>query len=572
MIFHSPSWVPKLANPPSSVTIPEFIFDESTGRAPFAQSRDPFVCGITGKSFSVQEVKERVDLLARGLAPELNWSSNAGTEFEKVVAVFSLNSIDYGTVSWATHLLGGLVSPVSAAYTAKELEFQLRDSKAKCLFTCSPLLEIALIAAKAVGIPENRIYVLQVAGTGVQGTVNGLKTVDDLIRNGRRRPSLERLRLGNGDGARRAAFLCYSSGTSGFPKGVMISHRNVISNILQVDAYERLHRESAEVALGILPMSHIYGLIMLLHENVYRGDSSVVLPKFDFAQSLDAIQRFKITTLFLVPPIFVLLIKSKSVVEQHDLSSVIHAVTGAAPLGEETAAQLQQMFPRWLIRQGYGLTETSTVVSSTSGKDIWMGSCGSLIPGCEARLVTEEGKEVENCDQAGELLIRSPSVALGYFNNPKANNETFKNGWLCTGDKAMFRKAPSGNQHLFIIDRMKELVKVKGHQVAPAELETHLLTHPAVGDCAVIPVPDEYYGEVPKAFVTKSSSVCMAECDALVKQSILRHAKQGKANYKWLRGGVEFIDAIPKSPSGKILRRVLIDQERRKKRQIEARL
>lgn len=192
------------------------------------------------------------------------------------------------------------------------------------------------------------------------------------------------------------------------------------------------------------------------------------------------------------------------------------------------------------------------------------------------RLVSAEGNEITDYDQPGELLVKSPAVVLGYLNNDKANRETFVwdgqgSRWMRTGDEAVIRKAPSGTEHVFIVDRIKELIKVKGLQVAPAELEAHLLTSPLVADCAVIPVPDDQAGEVPKAFVVKSPNVGN-KSDWLLKKEIQKHVEQHKSRHKWLKGGVEFIDAVPKSPSGKILRRLLRDKERENRRKAGAKI
>lgn len=248
----------------------------------------------------------------------------------------------------------------------------------------------------------------------------------------------------------------------------------------------------------------------------------------------------------------------------------------------------------------------------SSFKDLWLGSCGSLIPGVRVKLVNPEGVEVTGLNQPGELVVQSKSVVLGYLNNEKANNETFLpdtdgNGrWMRTGDEAEIRVSPAGNEHIFIVDRIKELIKVKvskspsplknftispfplysspsskkplhltstqGLQVAPAELESHLLSHPSVADCAVIPVPDAAAGEIPKAYVVKSTSVGIEENDALVKRDISKWVEDHKARHKWLKGGVEFIDVIPKSPSGKILRRLLRDREKEARRAKGAKL
>lgn len=256
----------------------------------------------------------------------------------------------------------------------------------------------------------------------------------------------------------------------------MISHYNVIANTIQVCTFEQnsrnLRRKGPtdkaylENVLGVLPMSHIYGLVLIAHCSTWRGDSVVVLPKFDFEQCLNTIQNHKINTLFLVPPVIILFTQRASALSKYDLSSVRAIFTGAAPLGRETAEALWKIFPNWIIRQGYGLTETCVVVSSSIETDIWLGSSGSLLPGVETRIVTTDCKEITSLDTSGELWVKSPSLTLGYLNNEKANRETFvleEDGsrWLRTGDEAVFRKAPSGYEHLFIVDRIKELIKVK---------------------------------------------------------------------------------------------------------------
>jgi len=241
-----------------------------------------------------------------------------------------------------------------------------------------------------------------------------------------------------------------------------------------------------------------------------------------------------------------------------------------------------------------GLTETSTVVCSSPEDDIWFGSSGSILPGFTCKIVSPEGVELTGYDEPGELVVQSPSVVLGYLNNDKANAETFiadtdgKGRWMRTGDEAVVRVAPSGNEHIFIVDRIKELIKVKvsrpklslcnmtnvlqGLQVAPAELEAHLLKLPSVADCCVIPVPDDAAGEVAKAFVVKSSSVSIEDNDRITARAIAKHVEEHKARHKWLKGGVEFIDVIPKSPSGKILRRLLRDKEKEARRAKGAKL
>jgi ribosome assembly protein SQT1 len=221
-----------------------------------------------------------------------------------------------------------------------------------------------------------------------------------------------------------------------------------------------------ENALGLLPLSHIYGLVVIAHASIWRGDGVVILPKFEFESFLKAVQDHKVNMLYLVPPIIILMTKNKAVLDKYDLSHVTGVFTGAAPLGKETADDLNSLFPSWAIRQGYGLTETCTVVCSTPNFDIWPGSSGSLISGMHVRIVTPEGKEVTKYDEPGELWVDSPSVVLGYLNNEKANRETFVTAddgrrYMRTGDEVVVKKSPKGNEHLFIVDRIKELIKVK---------------------------------------------------------------------------------------------------------------
>lgn len=220
-----------------------------------------------------------------------------------------------------------------------------------------------------------------------------------------------------------------------------------------------------DIALGLLPQSHIYGLIVISHCSTYRGDQVIILPKFEIQHYLTAIQKYKINTLYIVPPIIIAMVKNQEVLKKFDLSSVRSIFTGAAPLGKETAEELSSLYPKWHIRQGYGLTETCTVVCSSSPFDIWFGSSGCLIPGFEVKLMSIEGNEITGYNQPGELLVKSPSIVLGYLKNDKATMETFvdmpEGRFMRTGDECEVRVSPSGNEHIWVVDRIKELIKVK---------------------------------------------------------------------------------------------------------------
>jgi acyl-CoA synthetase (AMP-forming)/AMP-acid ligase II len=328
--------------------------------------------------------------------------------------------------------------------------------------------------AARVGIPKARMFIHEMSPLITAGLSNpGLKTTDDLIRAGGKLPSFKAADTywKKGDGAKRIAFLCYSSGTSGLPKGVMIAHYNVIANSLQYVTFGQPNRTSemkkrgvrdyTENCLGLLPMSHIYALVVVCHASPYRGDGVVVLPRYDFKLLLKTIQDYKMEMLYLVPPMIIHMAKQPDVVKQFDMSSVRAMFTGAAPLKEDTARELLKVLPNIDLLQGYGLTETATVVCATVPQDIWLGASGSLLPGCIARIFTPEGKEVTEYNQTGELWVHSPSVVVGYLNNKKATDETFVTAddglrYMRTGDEVVIAKSPEGNEHVFITDRIKE--------------------------------------------------------------------------------------------------------------------
>ncbi|OBT84392.1 hypothetical protein VE02_06742 [Pseudogymnoascus sp. 03VT05] len=586
MVFTPPASSPAMLEIPDTVTLPDFVLDNKYRSVPHELARNPFTCGLSGKTYTSLEWKDRVGWLARAFQQALGFQVNQGTEWEKVIGIYTLNTVDTLTVSFAVHYLNGIASPANAAYSAAELAYQLKAAGAKAIFTCIPLLENALQAAKIVGIPEKHVYILDMADAFTGGKKVPFKTVRELIEQGKNLPAIEPLKWTQGQGERQTAFLCFSSGTSGLPKGVMISHRNCITNIIQITLHEQHARDGKgpkggprqDVTLGLLPFSHIYGLVIICLTGAFRGDETIVLPKFELATFLQAIQEYKISVLFIVPPIVIGLINAHQSSSRYDLTSVESIFTGAAPLGESTARDLAKLHPTWLIRQGYGMTETCTGVCLTTEEDVWFGSSGHLLPGFTVKIVRPDGSEVTAHDEEGELLVQSHSVVLGYLNNPEANAETFMpdtdgNGrWIRTGDVAIVSVAPSGNEHITITERIKELIKVNGHQVAPAELEALLLSHPSVADAAVIPVPNDRAGEVPRAYVVKSARVSVEENDKIVKRDIAKYVEANKSRYKWLAGGIEFIDVIPKSPSGKILRRLLRDKEKEDRRKAGGKL
>ena len=336
------------------------------------------------------------------------------------------------------------------------------------------------------------------------------------------------------------AAIPYSSGTTGLPKGVMLTHRNLVANVLQSE--EVIRMESDDVVIGVLPFFHIYGQTVIMNMGLHNGAPIVTMPRFDLDQFLGLIEEHRVTIANVVPPIALALAKHPAV-DGADLSSLRLIMSGAAPLGAELSDAVSTRLDVATV-QGYGMTETSPVthVCPIEPDRIKAGTIGLPVPGTETRVVDPETRED---GRRGELLIRGPQVMAGYLNNESATRHTIDaDGWLHTGDVAEV----DDDGYFAIVDRLKELIKYKGFQVPPAELEAILITHPAVADCAVIGVPDEEAGELPKAFVVCSGEV---EDDEILEFVAAKVSPQKKIRL------LERIEAIPKSASGKILRREL---------------
>ena len=328
----------------------------------------------------------------------------------------------------------------------------------------------------------------------------------------------------------------------------MLTHRNIVANLAQCDFVDP--SEPGDHTIGVLPFFHIYGMVVILCMMLRRGATVVTLPQFDLETYLRLNSQYRCRTAYLVPPIALALAKHP-MVEQFDLSSLELVNSGAAPLGAELELAVEKRIG-CLTKQGYGMTEASPVTHFTPNEreNVRHGSCGIVIANTQVRILDlESGKEL-GVGERGELLIRGPQIMKGYLNNAEATAQAIDaDGWLHTGDVGY----ADADGFFFIVDRLKEFIKYKAYQVAPAELEAVLLTHPAVADAAVIPKADTEAGEIPKAFVVKRAEVSAAEIMAFVAERV--------APYKKIRE-VEFIEKVPKSASGKILRRELIAMER----------
>lgn len=482
-----------------------------------------------------------------------------------VLAIFSANSIEYPLVVFGTFFTGGVNTLVNPVYRQTEVANQLRDSKAKVVFTTNELLDTALAACHIAGIPTSHVIVAADKGSAAsEGTTD---LIDMLLNTSNSARDI--LRAETARKPDDLAFLCYSSGTTGLSKGVKLSHRNLISNLLQWDAGETYLNATSSV-ISVLPFSHIYALNVLIMNPIRRMMSSFVMSRFHPTKFLELVQTHSITASFIVPPIVKALLGPEA--SKYKLSSLDFLCSGAAPLSPELARDVCQRYSLQ-ISQGFGLTETSPVLCYARFDGTkYRGSVGKLLPNIELRIVDEDGQE-QQVNGHGELQVRGPNVMSGYLNNDEANLNAFTtDGFFKTGDLGYV----ADDGCVYLVDRIKELIKYKGFQVPPVELENLLLTHPAILDCAVIgrncdievtELPTAYCVLRPSALASGSNlPVGWADLDDSGSMTSLHHKLAREiidfvglkvANYKKLRGGVVFTDAIPRVPAGKILRRVL---------------
>jgi acyl-CoA synthetase (AMP-forming)/AMP-acid ligase II len=515
-VFTSP--LPDVEIPATTITT--LVFRHASRLA----DRDAIIDGLSGQSYTFGQLQNAVRRSAGGLAAR-------GMSKGDIVAILCPNLPEYAIVFHAVATVGGIVTTINPSYTVAEITTHLADSKAKLIFTIPPLLETAKAAASATGVEgifvigddEGAISLSELTATGPFDGDPDIDPVDDVV------------------------VLPYSSGTTGHPKGVQLTHRNLVANLAQ---YEQITTTNEnDVILAVLPFFHIYGMQVLMNGVLHMGARTITMPFFDLEQFLRLIQDHRVTRVAVVPPIVLALAKSP-LVDKYDLSSLVQIGSGAAPLSAEVEAEAMRRTGAQVV-QGFGLTETSPVTHAMPPDEVRSGSIGVPIPNTEIRVVDPQTGDDLGVGESGELWIRGPQVMKGYLNDEEATRESIDDeGWLRTGDVGHV----DGDGFWYITDRIKELIKYKGFQVAPAELEAVLLTHPAVVDAAVIGVADREAGEIPKGFVV------LRPDDETTAEQIMTYVSERVAGYKQIRR-IEFIDAIPKSPSGKILRRVLRERD-----------
>ena len=511
------------------VVIPEIPLSEFVlAGAATLGDKPALIDGPSGRTITYAQLPALVRRVAAGLAAR---GLKKGDRF----AILSPNLPEYIVAFYAVASLGGIVTTVNPLYTVDEIAKQLQDAGARFILTVPPFLANAQAAAQHAKIDEIFVF----------GEGDGATPFAALLANGGVPPAVSI------DPRKDLVALPYSSGTTGMPKGVMLSHYNLVAQLCSGRGLtDAAFLTPQDTVLGFLPFFHIYGIVAFMNLSLLQGVTVVTMPRFDLEQYLQLVQKYGVTILHVVPPV-VLALAKHPIVSNFDLSKVRAAFSAAAPLGNEIATAMHQRLG-FRVSQAYGMTEVSGAshLGPNTEDKIKPASAGRLMPNMECKIVElGTGAELPVGEQ-GEILVRGPIVMQGYFGQADATRATIDaEGWLRTGDVGYVDK----DGDFYIVDRTKELIKYKGLQVAPAELESVLLGNPAIADACVIGIPDEEAGEVPKAFVVKRSEISADQVMAWVAERVAPHKKVRR---------VEFIDALPRSPAGKLLRRKLIERER----------
>jgi len=478
--------------------------------------------GASGRSLSYAQLAAAVSSFAAGLAAR---GFGKGDTF----CTFLPNLPEFAVAFHGVLAAGGRCTTANPLYTARELGHQLAETRASMLLTVPQFLEVAREAATPTGC---EVVVL--------GDAAGTTPFSELLGDPEAAPEVAI------DPAVDIAAILYSGGTTGLPKGVLLSHHNLVATLALAE--QAFDLDTEDVVIAALPFFHIYGLHVILNMALQAGAAVVSMPRFELGQFLDLIERHRVTRAYIVPAMAVAMADTD--LSGRDLTSLRHVLSAAAPLGNDlTEAVERQLGCR--VGEGFGMTEMSGVthLAPPLAGSRKIGSLGPPIPGVECRLVDPETGEDVPTGERGELWMRSPKVMQGYLNNPQATAETIdSDGWLRTGDIAVM----DTDGWYAIVGRIKEIIKSKGFQVFPAELEMILSGHPAIADCAVIGVPDERAGEVPKAYVVPAA----AHFDP---DAVIQYVAERVAPYKRIRA-ITTVQQIPRSASGRILRHVLREQ------------
>ncbi|OSD07162.1 acetyl-CoA synthetase-like protein [Trametes coccinea BRFM310] len=534
----------------------DFIFNSPALQEP--EDKVLLIDPFGGKTWKKNEFKERVyDCATAFLTPESQGGFGFAPEGE-MVAIMSPNCLEYVTLVHSLFRVAIPFALIPASSTAFELQHLFRTSEATRFFVHPTLLPQALEVAQVMGLPHDRVYVME-------GRVEGRRDVGSVIRAVRERKVS---RVASKPVTRTTlAYLVFSSGTSGLPKAVMISHRNVVISLVQAalaaeyEGPNPMLETIPPVSLGFLPFYHTYGLHYVVIRPVAQVIPTIVLPRWNVDAVLDLIPKYRVSILSLTPPAMLQLVNHPRI-RQVDLSSLVLTGSGAAHLPPKLAQAFKQLLKNVeSVGEGYGMSEMTISGTRTAHPKFGgpkPGSAGVLLPGMEAKIVREDGT-LAGPNEPGELWLLGENIALGYWRNEKATKETFVDGWLHTGDKFRIDE----DQHFFFVERAKDILKVSGAQVSPTEIEEAILAHPdkLIVDVTVAGVSGGRTSDekVPRAWIVLSEEG-KRRGEKEVVQELHTWVQKNLSKYKWLRGGIEIVDEIPKNPTGKVLRRVLQDR------------
>nr|XP_023025173.1 luciferin 4-monooxygenase-like [Leptinotarsa decemlineata] len=495
--------------------------------------RDALVDASTGITLSYNGILEQTCNLAEALR-------RCGTGPDSINVICSENNLEYFIPVLACLYLGCTVVPINHLYTSYELEYSLELTEPNIIF-CS---QATLKNIRKCGEKYLTKLIVIDSTDDVPGTITLKEFVTEHL-NGISVMSQEFQPFNASNPAKHVAFILSSSGTTGLPKGVMITHEMILVRIAQSRHPLMISTTEHKVNLGILPFFHVYGMCIGITSIVNR-EILVILKRFEPNTFLKAIQDYKITSMSLAPPIINFLAKSP-LLDDYDLSSVDEVYCGGAPLNASLGEISINRLKIRMIRQIYGLTETIAITISNPIDVYNPTSSGKVVPYMKIKIVDQESFEVLGPNQLGEIHVKGP-IMKGYYKNEQATRDSFSpDGWFKTGDLGYYDE----DGYLFNVDRLKEMIKYKAHQVAPAEIEAILINHPSVLDAGVVGIPDDEAGELPLAFVVKQSGIDVTE------RELQEYVSQKVSPQKRLRGGIIFVSAIPKSTSGKILRKEL---------------
>ncbi|MFZ1130540.1 MAG: AMP-binding protein [Terriglobales bacterium] len=484
----------------------------------------------SGRRLTFAEYGDLVESLARGLI-------SAGLAPGEVVAIFLPNSWEFAITYHAATLAGGIPTLLNPSYREREIRYQLESSGAVFLITDAPLLENVNLA----GLPALRRVFTTRTHTGNAGSEDFAHLL---------RPASATFPAPAQNSQQTIAALPYSSGTTGLPKGVMLSHYNLVANVYQILGPNAAILTPHDVMLCFLPLYHIYGLTVALTLSLSLGSTLVLMPRFDLQKLFALLVQEGVTMMPMVPPAINALCQAAAAGIFPRNHKVRWIKSGAAPLAPELARRLSDL-TGIIVTQGYGMTEASPVthVGYIAPPELHRpASIGHPLALTECRILDRNGNQVAP-GEAGELAMRGPQFMLGYWKDPQATAAVLRDGWYFSGD--IVRADADG--FYYVLDRSKEMIKYKGFPVAPAEVESLLLEHAAVRDCGVVAKPDLAAGEIPCAFVVLREG--FTPSDAL-DQELRAFVADRLAHHKQPRE-IHFVDAVPRTPSGKILRREL---------------